>query len=159
MLKNVLACILCSFFLYACKKSENTGCNTVLGYPTTSEVDNLRNYITNNSIPATEDPRGFFYNVTFSGTGAESPTGADSVTIKYKGKLTNGTVFDSTATGATRKFLLSNLIIGWQYGLPLIRKNGIIDLYLPPALGYGCLSFPNLPANSITIFHVELTDF
>ena len=156
--RNVLVFGLISFFLYACKKSDN-GCTTVAGSPTATEVTNLRNYLTGKSITATEDPRGFFYNIVFPGTGSGNPTVSDSVTIKYRGTLTDGSVFDSTANGETRKFLLSDLITGWQLGLPLLKKSGIIDLYLPPAHGFGCYSQGKLPANATTIFRIELQDF
>ena len=159
MFKKLLTCALCVCTLYACKKSDSDKCTTVIGYPTTTEVSNLKSYLTANSITATEDSRGFFYNVTFPGTGSEYPALTDSVTVRYIGKLTNGTVFDSTASGETRKFPLGNLIFGWQYGLPLVKRGGIVDLYLPPALGYGCNAYPKLPSNSNTVFHVELVDF
>ena len=159
MIKNVFVCALCIFLLYACNKSDANSCTTVIGQPTASEVTNLRNYLAANSIATTEDPKGFFYNIIFSGTGADTPSQTDSVTVRYKGTLTNGTVFDSTASGITRKFLLSDLITGWQYGLPLLKKGGVINLYLPPAHGYGCISSPNVPSNSVTVFHVELNDF
>jgi FKBP-type peptidyl-prolyl cis-trans isomerase FkpA len=154
------ALLLLSFFLYACKKSSTgTTCTTVMGQPSTAEVDALRNHLTTSGLTATEDPRGFFYNIAFAGTGSASPTLASNVTVQYKGTLINGTVFDSTVTGINRTFPLGNLITGWQWGLPLIKKGGIINLYLPPSLGYGCASQGKVPSNAFTIFRVELIDF
>ncbi len=157
-MKIVLSVAVCVFSLYSCMKSEK-GCVTNYGSPSATEVATLRSYITANSITAAEDPRGFFYNISFAGTGTDSPTAADSVTIHYKGTLTDGTIFDSTATGTTRKFLLNDLITGWQLGLPLLKKGGVINLYLPPSHGYGCEGQGPIPADAITIFNVQLEDF
>jgi FKBP-type peptidyl-prolyl cis-trans isomerase FkpA len=157
-MKIVLSVVVCVFSLYSCLKS-NDGCVTNYGSPSTTEVATLRSYITANGISAAEDPRGFFYKISFAGTGTDSPTAADSVTISYKGTLTSGTIFDSTATGTTRKFLLNDLITGWQLGLPLIKKGGVIDLYLPPSHGYGCEGQGSIPANAIIIFKIKLEDF
>ena len=124
-MRNVFAFGLITFFMYACKKSE-TGCTTDYGNPSATEVTNLRNYIISKGITADESPNGFFYHITFAGTGSVSPTIADSVTIRYKGALSNGVVFDSTDAGTSRKFPLGQLITGWQVGLPLIKKSGVM---------------------------------
>lgn len=154
------AIVLLSFFLYACKKSSTANnCTTVVGQPTTAEVDSLGKWLTANGITATEDPRGFFYRIEFAGTGTTTPNLSSNVTVQYKGSLLNGTVFDSTTAGDNRTFPLGNLIYGWQLGLPLISRNGIINLYLPPSLGYGCAAQGAVPSNAYTIFRVELIDF
>lgn len=158
-LKSIFIVAVASLPLCSCLKDNKSNCAIVEGSPSITEVTNLRNYLTAKSISATEDPRGFFYNIVFAGTGSESPALTDSVEVTYRGTLTDGTVFDSTATGATIKYPLSGFITGWQAGLRLIKKNGVIDLYLPPAHGYGCKAVGAIPAGSITIFHVELRDF
>jgi FKBP-type peptidyl-prolyl cis-trans isomerase FkpA len=147
------------FLLYACKKTENNGCVTDYGHPTTTEVTNLRTFINTNGISATEDPRGFFYHIIFAGAGTESPVPSDSVEVKYKGTLTSGTIFDSTRAGTTAKFLLSDLITGWQVGLPLLKQGGVMDLYLPSSFGYGCNGNGPIPGGAITIFRMELVNF
>ncbi|MGB4844228.1 MAG: FKBP-type peptidyl-prolyl cis-trans isomerase, partial [Ferruginibacter sp.] len=93
------------------------------------------------------------YNIVNPGAGA-TPTLSSTVTVKYTGSLQNGTVFDQNTTGAT--FALSQLILGWQRGLPLIQKGGSIILYLPPTLAYGCNNVPGIPPGSNTIFSIEL---
>lgn len=157
-MKSLLVMVAGALFLYSCKKS-NSGCVTNYGNPSATEVTMVRNYVATAGIAATEDPRGFFYHISFAGTGTESPVLTDSITVKYRGALTSGQVFDSTATGETRKFPLNRLITGWQVGLPLLKRNGIIDLYLPPSHAYGCQGQYPIPGNAITIFRVELVDF
>jgi FKBP-type peptidyl-prolyl cis-trans isomerase FkpA len=48
------------------------------------------------------------------------------------------------------------LILGWQYGIPLVKAGGRIMLYLPPSLGYGSQSTGTIPANSVLIFDITL---
>ena len=81
---------------------------------------------------------------------------SSTITVKYTGKLTNGTIFDQNQTGAS--FVLSSLILGWRKGLPLIQKGGSIILYIPPSLGYGCSSVGGIPPGSNLVFDIELLD-
>ena len=80
------------------------------------------------------------------------------VTVKYAGRLTNGTYFDPTTPGttSTATFALWQVIVGWQKGVPLISAGGKISLYIPPSLGYGSVPKGSIPANSILIFDIEL---
>ncbi len=145
--------------LYACGKSSSNGndCVSTGAVPTAAEITNVKNYLTLKGITATQDSRGFFYQVIGPGYGTSFPTVASNVTVKYSGTLTDGTVFDSNATGVT--FPLSNVILGWQYGVPLVKKGGVINLYLPPSLGYGCSATGGIPSNSILIFTVEILNY
>lgn len=145
--------------LVACKKSSSdNSCVSTNGVPTTAEISALKSFITSSSISATQDPAGFFYQIISTGYGT-SPSLTDSVSVAYKGTLTNGQVFDSTATGESRKFLLGSLIKGWQQGIPLIKRGGEIILYLPPSLAYGCNAIGPIQAGSNLIFNVRLLNF
>ena len=140
------------------KSNDGTNNNCVAnntGVPTAAEVASLQAYLTSNSLTATQHPDGFFYRIVTQGTGA-TPTLASTVTFKYTGKLTNGSIFDQSTTGVS--FVLSQLILGFRKGLPLIQKGGSIILYLPPSLGYGCSATGSIPPGSNLIFSVELTD-
>ena len=75
----------------------------------------------------------------------------------YKGTLTNGTQFDGT-TDQPIEFELNRVIRGWTEGLQLMKVGAKYRFYIPPELGYGPRSMPNIPANSILIFEVELVD-
>ena len=70
--------------------------------------------------------------------------------------MENGSVFDQNQAGVT--FTLSQLILGWQKGIPLIKKGGSIKLYLPPSLGYGCNAVGAIPPGSNLIFSIDLID-
>ena len=99
---------------------------------------------------------GIQYKIIESGTGA-NPTATDSVLAHYKGTLINGEEFDSSYTrGEPVEFSLSGVIPGWTEGVQLIKEGGKIELVLPPELAYGDRALPQIPANSVLIFEVEL---
>ena len=122
-----------------------------------SEIQAVQQYLTDSSLTATQHCSGLFYRLETEGTG-ERPNPCSYVTVKYKGKLTNGTVFDNTATGAAYSNYLANLIRGWVNGVPYVKEGGKIHLYIPPSLGYGSQGSSAIPANSILVFEVELVD-
>ena len=85
------------------------------------------------------------------------PTSSSYVTVVYKGYLTDGNVFDqskSTGLGIS----LTNVIKGWQEGIPYFKVGGKGKLLIPSALGYGAQTQGNIPANSVLIFDITLLD-
>lgn len=149
-MKNLFWAFLLPVFVISCKKEDS--CPEVTIKAPDAEIATLRTYITNNGITATEDARGFFYTISIPGTG-NKPTPCSGVSVNYTGKLTNGTQFDA---GTNVTFNLSQLIIGWQEGIPLLNAGGSITLYLPPSLAYGPAANGSIPANSILIFDIKL---
>lgn len=126
----------------------------LIGCKKDNESEKLANFISSNNIDATLHPDGFYYKIINNGTGTITPTINSNVSVKYKGTLTNGTVFDEATTPIS--FYLYQVIEGWQKGVPLIKTGGKIILYLPPSLGYGNRAVQSIPANSILIFEIEL---
>lgn len=100
---------------------------------------------------------GLQYAVKKEGDG-KSPTINDIVSVKYTGKLIDGTVFDSTEQngGMPAIFPLAGVIKGWQEGLQLMKKGSEYTLFLPAALAYGEQPVGDIPANSTLVFDVEL---
>ncbi len=92
------------------------------------------------------------------GTGAEA-TANSTVSAKYTGTLDDGTVFDSTDKhgGQAIEFPLSNVIKGWQQGIPGMKVGGKRKLVIPPELGYGAQGTAGIPPNSRLTFEIELT--
>src|SRR5258708_6281074 len=130
---------------------KNTDCS-----PKTvqSEQGTIMNYAATNGISATAHSSGLYYQVINPGSGPRHG-GNSTVSVRYTGKLLDGTVFDSQ-TGTPVSFPLGNVIMGWQYGLPLIQKGGMIKLIVPSSLGYGCTGFGTVPPNTILYFEIEL---
>ena len=117
----------------------------------------IKQYISDNKLDASRTSEGLYYVISDSGTGIK-PTLANSVKINYSGYLTNGKVFDSSPEGNPPTFALTNLIVGWQIGLPLLKEGGRIKLLVPSALGYGSKAVGTIPANSVLVFDIELLD-
>ncbi|HVW12316.1 MAG TPA: FKBP-type peptidyl-prolyl cis-trans isomerase [Mucilaginibacter sp.] len=115
----------------------------------------IQAYIKANNLNPTKDPSGLYYQVLIPGSGGY-PNANSVITANYTGKLLNGTVFDSGTVGNQ---LLTNLVKGWQIGIPHINTAGRILLLVPSALGYGNASTNGIPANSVLIFTIDLTGF
>jgi len=160
-MKNILfGFIILSAVCMSCsKKDEACNLSDVNITASAAESADIQTYLTNNSITgAIKHPSGFYYKITQAGTGAAIVNLCSVVTVKYAGKLTNGTYFDPTTPGtvSSAAFRLGDVIPGWQKGLPLISSGGKITLYIPPSLGYGSVANGPIPANSILIFDIEL---
>jgi FKBP-type peptidyl-prolyl cis-trans isomerase FklB len=81
----------------------------------------------------------------------------DAVTVQYRGKLLDGSEFDSTyARGAPVSFAVNGVIPGWQEALVLMKPGAKWQLFVPPELGYGASPKPGIPGGSLLIFDVEL---
>ncbi|MEJ7625995.1 MAG: FKBP-type peptidyl-prolyl cis-trans isomerase [Ferruginibacter sp.] len=149
----------------SCKKNETLNCayTAPSNVASSSEISYLQNYITTNSIIATQHESGVFYTVTKTGTGSY-PTICSNITVKYVGSILGGNVFDSNTSVTGVKFDLGNLIVGWQRVLPILRTGGNITLYIPPSLGYGSSVIKDsngnviIPAGSYLKFDIELLD-
>ena len=101
---------------------------------------------------------GLKYIITQHGRGV-MPENEAIVDVHYLGKLTNDTVFDSSYKRKKPfSFTLGKrqVIKGWDEGISYLHQGDKATLIIPPELGYGSRSKPNIPANSTLIFDVEL---
>jgi FKBP-type peptidyl-prolyl cis-trans isomerase len=93
------------------------------------------------------------------GTGKAAKSG-DSLTMDYRGFLTNGSVFDeSYKRGQPFTFNLGagDVIQGWDKGVVGMKEGGKRRLTIPSELAYGANSpSPDIPPNSTLIFEIEL---
>jgi FKBP-type peptidyl-prolyl cis-trans isomerase FklB len=88
------------------------------------------------------------------------PKASDVVSVHYEGKLTDGSVFDSSIErGSPIELPVSGVIPGWVEGLQLMHVGEKYKLYIPSELAYGEQSpTPAIPANSVLVFELELLE-
>ncbi len=98
---------------------------------------------------------GLQYKIIEAGNENLKPASTDTVAVRYKGTLIDGTVFDETAEGAdAARFPLNSVVPGWTEGLQLVGEGGHIELYVPANLAYGEQGRPGIEPNSTLIFDV-----
>jgi FKBP-type peptidyl-prolyl cis-trans isomerase FkpA len=149
-MKNwMLILALCCISIVSCKKFDPEE---------QAELDEeiIVDYIADHSLNAQSSGSGLYWVIDSLGTGVY-PTLTSTVTVDYKGYLTNGTVFDESGAAGV-SFPLSNVIAGWQEGIPKFKEGGGGILLIPSALGYGNDEVGSIPANSVLIFDVRLLD-
>ncbi|MCG8576340.1 MAG: FKBP-type peptidyl-prolyl cis-trans isomerase [Flavobacteriales bacterium] len=120
----------------------------------------IEQYISDQGIEGmNKTESGLFIKIENEG-GEEKPGLDDFLTLNYEGYLLDGSSFDGTGGEPTTfNFPVSNLIAGWQEGIPYFGKGGKGKLIIPPYLGYGGQDRPGIPANSILVFDMEIIDF
>ena len=92
-------------------------------------------------------------------SGGRKPNAAEKVEVHYKGWLDNSSIFDSSyRTGKPIAFYLNQVIKGWTEGVQLMGEGEMIELVIPPQLGYGARGTPGgpIPPNAQLHFIVEL---
>lgn len=111
----------------------------------------------NKGVKVTES--GLQYKVEAEGKG-DLVAPLDTITIKYTGKVINGTEFDSNDAfelQLTRLDGKNNVILGWVEGICLLKEGAKATLYIPAELGYGEEQRGNvIEPNSALIFDVEV---
>ena len=104
-------------------------------------------------VQVTESGLQYIINETGTENKAEDPR--DTVVVRYKGTLEDGTVFDETHdTPAT--FSLNRVIRGWTEGMQLVGEGGSIRLFVPSELAYGENGTQNIEPNTPLIFDVTI---
>ncbi len=102
-------------------------------------------------------PSGLQIKTLQEGAG-KSPKATDTVVVHYKGRLLNGTEFDSShKRGKPAEFAVNRVIKGWTEGLQLMKEGGKAELYIPSELAYGSRGAGALIGPDETlVFEVEL---
>lgn len=123
------------------------------------DVKEIEKYLDDHNLTAQVTASGLHYIIEEEGTGGH-PSASSKVTVRYKGYLLDGTVFDETDGTETVSFNLNGLIVGWQEGIPLLQKGGKGKFFLPSKLAYGRSgSGSSIPPNTPIAFDIELVNF
>jgi FKBP-type peptidyl-prolyl cis-trans isomerase FklB len=106
-------------------------------------------------------PSGLQYRIISSAGVRKHPGPKDLVTAHYRGKLIDGTEFDSSyARGEAAKFRVDQVIAGWTEALQLMAPGDRWEVFIPSELAYGSFE-PNeeIGPNRTLIFEIELVDY
>ena len=154
-MRKILLLLIVPFCFFACNKPVATIAPTS---PHQDSIDHqiILAYIDSNHLVADSEANGLYYVPVVAGTGPH-PNINSTVTVTYKGYLTNGSVFDQK--GPVSFALNNNVIQGLQEGIPLMQAGGKATLLIPSSLGYGTRANGSIPANSVLIFDVTLNSF
>jgi FKBP-type peptidyl-prolyl cis-trans isomerase FklB len=100
---------------------------------------------------------GLQYRIIEEGTG-QRPGVDDKVLVHYRGRLIDGTEFDSSyRRNRPASFRVNQVIKGWTEALQLMPRGSKWQLVIPPELAYGVNGAGEvIPPNSTLIFDVEL---
>jgi FKBP-type peptidyl-prolyl cis-trans isomerase FkpA len=106
------------------------------------------------------DTSGVYYIVIQPGEGNDLFTSSTQVTVGDTGRLlTTGTVF-STTNDFHPSYVMQQVMVGWQLGIPKIKRGGLVRLLIPSRDGFGRYAQPQLglPANAVLDFDIQLYD-
>ena len=97
---------------------------------------------------------GLQYTILAEGS-AEKVAKNDTVTVKYKGTLIDGTLFDE---GEIPGHVSGSrgLITGFDEGIRLVGEGGKAIIYIPSDLAYGSRGNRGIEPNSVLIFDIEV---
>ena len=136
-------------FFSSCKKEQET-----VNYATIDKAE-IQKYIKEHNWDADSTSSGLYYVIKKPGIG-QTPSLYSNVKIRYKGYLLSGKIFDEAKSPVVLN--LSQVIKGWQEGIPKFKEGGEGILLIPSGLGYGGRAQNSIPANSVLIFEIKLDE-
>ena len=106
-----------------------------------------------------EMPGGLQYRIIRAGDGPK-PSADDRVVVHYRGRLLDGTEFDSSyRRGEPAEFMVGGVIRGWQEALQAMPKGSRWEVWIPAALAYGERGAGGaIGPNQTLHFEIELID-
>jgi FKBP-type peptidyl-prolyl cis-trans isomerase FklB len=101
---------------------------------------------------------GLQYRVVESGAGG-LPAETDTVVVHYRGRLLDGTEFDSSyGRGEPAEFGVGQVIPGWQQALQLMPVGSKWEVWIPAPLAYGTEGTGGIGPNETLHFDIELIE-
>jgi FKBP-type peptidyl-prolyl cis-trans isomerase len=87
----------------------------------------------------------------------QSPVPGTVVEFQYRGRLIDGTEFESTYSAEAVEREIERLIAGLREGISTMKEGGRRTLIVPPELAFGAYGVPGkIPPDAMLIFEVEL---
>ena len=125
------------------------------------EKQALQAYIKDNNITVQPTESGLYFIEKEAGKGAVIKAG-QTASVKYSGKLLNGTVFDASERHGDKAFDIKvgegQVIKGWDEALLKLKKGGKAQIILPSSLAYGVQGGGPIPPFSPLVFDLEVVD-
>lgn len=107
-----------------------------------------------------ETESGLAYRVITPGNQRKKPKLTSTVTVHYRGWFDDKTEFDSSyrhGRPLTRK--VSQVVKGWTEALLMMSEGEVMEIIVPPELGYGERGMPPaIPPNATLHFRMELLE-
>jgi FKBP-type peptidyl-prolyl cis-trans isomerase FkpA len=130
------------------------------------EIKNIEAYMTKTGLKGVKTKSGAYVVLETPGDATLKADSGKVASIKYKGYLFNGSVFDTnmdSTKGHTEPIQVNvgkgEVIKGWDECLPYFGKGGKGKVFVPAMLGYGPQPMGNeIPAYSNLIFDIEIAD-
>ena len=131
-----------------------------------TDDEKIQAYIKENNLQNVKKTEsGVYYVVTKEGKGPQAKAG-DKVAVHYKGTFLDGKEFDGSRTnpmagGKPFEFTLGQQMVikGWDDAIQQLKEGSEAILLIPSPLAYGDQDRgPDMPANSILRFDIELVD-
>lgn len=98
---------------------------------------------------------GLQYIIENPGSDLKATSDKDTVYVRYKGTLLDGTVFDEQQADSVR-FVVGRVVKGWIEGLKLVGEGGKVKLFIPSELGYGERAPREIGPNQALLFDVDV---
>ena len=148
-----LAALIASAAIYM---NENKGAD----YPVPSTLNQEEIVTSTASEDTITTASGLQYRIITEGSGTENPAPSSIVTVHYRGKLTDGTEFDSSyKRNQPASFPVNGVIRGWTEALQLMHVGDKWELTIPSDLAYGRQGAGNaIQPDATLIFEVELLE-
>jgi FKBP-type peptidyl-prolyl cis-trans isomerase len=101
-------------------------------------------------------PSGLQYKILKEGSGRK-PTDADTVELRYRGTLMDGTEFEKSGEGKSSTFEVATTIPGLKEALKLMPVGSTWQLFISPKLAYGLEGSGRfIGPNTLLIYELEL---
>ena len=161
---NISILSICLFFMLftSCNPIDPTGAVTAWKNKNVSYFTNMKDSA--GYVHYTITGSSYYYKITTPGVqNSISPVSGDQVTVNYRGKLVDGSVFDQTytktvidSTATPRTFYDNVLIPGWTDNLLQMKEGETRKIVLPQELAYGAQGSGIISPYSTTVWVVQL---
>jgi len=158
----------CVLLFTACNKVEDpaiintdqVGIDSVIikNYLADNNLTNIAKKVKN--INGRPDTITVYYIIEKPSTVSTLYSPSSRVTLGYTGRALNSATPFAQSGDIPPSFVLGDVLRGWQFGIPMVNKGGIIRLIFASRYGYGPYAQPvlGLSPNSILDFRIEVFD-